>query len=110
LDGIEGIQICWDMGHGVMNSLRYGLPKDPPEGFVQRVGHVHLHDITKGRDHHPLLYGHTPYRKYLRRLKHAGFDGTINLELSASGINRAGQFSQVLGACVHKVLKAWHEG
>lgn len=110
LADLEGVEICWDMGHGIMNGMRIGLSPDPPEAFVRKVGHVHLHDIHRGRDHHPLLYGHVPYRNYLRRLKGAGFSGKINLELTASGIYHAGDFQYVLGACIEKVKEAWREG
>lgn len=110
LDMIRGIpiSICWDMGHAMMNHLRAGRPIDPPQEFVDKVRHVHLHDILNAKDHQPLIYGGTPYQRYLGMIKAAGFDGYINLEMSSEGLLKAGPFEDVMTQSVENFWKAWN--
>lgn len=74
--------VCWDMGHDVL-----GGTKPIPAGYVKRVTHVHLHDIMEnGKDHAPLRYGNVPYKPWLDKLKAAGFEGTVTLELKGANV------------------------
>jgi len=75
--GPSQVGICWDLGHDVRNGSQA-----PPAGFVARVKHVHVHDITPaGKDHGPLIFGNVPYVDYLRQLGRVGFRGVIILEV-----------------------------
>ncbi len=76
--------ICWDFGH---SWRAVGLKKhtaQPPEAFMQKVEHVHLHDAywtgQEYRDHEPLDTGKSPWRAYLRRLFERGYDKRLLLE------------------------------
>jgi hypothetical protein len=76
--------ITWDMGHCVRNKV-FDLPTDE---WIQRVVHVHLHDVDKDRqDHWPLILGSTPYRTWISALKAQGFAGTITAELNSKLYN-----------------------
>jgi sugar phosphate isomerase/epimerase len=110
LSGIEGIGACWDMGHSTVNHARFNTeryPLDPPGDFVPRVRHVHLHDVHGREDHHPLSGGATPYREHLARLRRAGFDGDVNLELPLARILERGTYREVMADNVRKVREAW---
>jgi sugar phosphate isomerase/epimerase len=82
--------IAWDMGHSAVNAHSKNDSLHPPEEFVQRVVHVHLHDTMRGDDHYPLIYDGYPYPALLRRLAAVGFAGAINLELSADRLGADG--------------------
>jgi sugar phosphate isomerase/epimerase len=71
--------ITWDMGHCVRNKV-FDLPSDE---WIDRVVHVHLHDVDENRqDHWPLILGSTPYEKWIPALRDRGFEGTITAELN----------------------------
>jgi sugar phosphate isomerase/epimerase len=71
--------ITWDMGHCVRNKV-FDLPVDE---WIERVVHVHLHDVDEHRqDHWPLILGSTPYQKWVPALQAHGFSGTITAELN----------------------------
>lgn len=71
--------ITWDMGHCVRNKV-FGLPSDD---WMNRVVHVHLHDVDENRqDHWPLILGSTPYEEWVPALRDRGFEGTITAELN----------------------------
>jgi sugar phosphate isomerase/epimerase len=76
--------ICWDLGHDARNG------SDPaPPGFVDRVNHVHVHDLSPdGEDHHPLLFGNVSYREHLRDLHQAGYSRAIILEVDGHIVAR----------------------
>ena len=46
--------ICWDTGHYLLSTERLGAPKHPPAALVDRVRHMHVHDVVDGKDHRPL--------------------------------------------------------
>lgn len=83
------IGICWDVGHAFMNARRFGWPLDPPPAFLNRVAHVHCHDVNE-EDHEPLIHGNVPWRRQLADLADAGFDGTIILEVTPKRFLPAG--------------------
>jgi len=70
--------LCWDMGHDV----KAGRLTAPDAAWLDRVVHVHLHDIDEnGTDHYPLLCGQVPYRTWLPALIQVGFKGIVTLEI-----------------------------
>jgi sugar phosphate isomerase/epimerase len=76
--------ICWDLGHDARN----GSESVPP-GFLERVGHMHVHDLSPdGEDHYPLLFGNVSYRAHLQRLRQVGYNRAIILELDGHVVSR----------------------
>lgn len=70
--------ICWDTGH----DIRHGVSEDPPKEWLERVVHVHVHDIDdSGEDHFPLVFGKVPNERWVQLLMEANMEGTITLEL-----------------------------
>ena len=108
---VEGTEIplCWDTGHAYLGTLRKGLPEFPSQKFIDRVRHVHLHDVKGNRDHQPIPRGVIPYADYVRSLRDAGYGGHINFELTAEGILSAGDFVSVMAECVRSVREVWGE-
>ena len=106
VDG-AGLGLCWDTGHSYLGTLRKGGAVYPPPAFVERVAHVHLHDVQNGHDHRPIGHDTVPYRDHLRLLKDAGFDGQINFELSPAGIAEVGDYRPVLAECARRVREVW---
>lgn len=72
---------CWDLGHAVMNTDRFGVPLYPPIDWLPWVTHIHCHDVGP-EDHQPLIFGNVPWERFLRSLLPYGFDGTVILELT----------------------------
>ncbi|UCF16766.1 MAG: sugar phosphate isomerase/epimerase [Phycisphaerales bacterium] len=89
------VQACWDFGHAFMNQQRYGGQLFPPEEFLQRVGHVHCHDVC-GDDHHPLVYETVPWKKFIRLLIESGYDKGIILEVFPENFLAAGGIQSLL--------------
>ena len=106
---VEGtdIGLCWDTGHAFLGVERLGMPVYPPQEFIDKVQHVHLHDVVDGKDHRPIVYDGIPVEEHLRALKEAGFDRDINLELTAQAIMEAGGFRAVMARCIERIRKAW---
>ena len=78
----ELVSITWDMGHSAFN-VYHGLDDlYPPRAFLERVSHVHIHDLRDGDDHYPLFYNALPYAEYIARLAEVGYRGVVNLELT----------------------------
>lgn len=77
------VGICWDWGHGYAN-FKQGLhEKDPPQDFVDRVIHTHIHDLNAaGKTHWPLTGELLPVSDFASRLVQAHYQGVWNLELS----------------------------
>lgn len=88
LELIEGtdVEVCWDFGHAWRSVLLKKHPVQPPPWFLDRVGHVHLHDAyadeTDYHDHQPLGGGDLPWAQYLATLAGQGYDGRILLEVA----------------------------
>lgn len=81
---VSRVGICWDLGHDARN----GATAAPP-GFVERVTHVHVHDLSpRGEDHNPLLFGNAPYRDALQRLRQVGYRGPLILEVNGHLVGR----------------------
>jgi sugar phosphate isomerase/epimerase len=79
----DGVGICWDWGHGFSNVLKGSMKSDPPESFLERVIHTHIHGVgPSGRTHLPLTSGRLPTARYAAALLGRGYRGTFCLELS----------------------------
>ena len=88
------VRACWDFGHAYFNTQRFGVPLYPPEVLLERIGHVHCHDVCQG-DHCPLIYYKVPWRDFIRLLLENGFDDTIILEVPPSAFLAAGGLESV---------------
>lgn len=74
--------IGWDLGHTYSNVLRGLIPKDPPQEFVERVIHTHIHDLGRNNQTHwPLSMGTLPLDFYMEQLKSVSYDGYHTLEI-----------------------------
>lgn len=87
---------CWDTGHYMLAIERYGQEPEPPQDFLRRVTHVHLHDVIEGRDHRPVGSDSARPRRYLDLLSGCGFAGGITLEYAADGVMASGGPEAVL--------------
>ncbi len=81
------VGVCWDVGHSWRSTVLKKQPPYPPTEFLQRVGHVHLHDAywdSRGNffDHNPLGLGNSPWKEYLSLLFNHGFNTRILLEVT----------------------------
>jgi len=109
--------VCWDTGHTYLASQDFGEPLFPPDAFLKRVGHVHLHDVRNPEqfrncglltpDHQPLVWDNVPLAENLRLLKQAGFDGDINLELKPNAVLLLGDFVTVARESVARLQQLW---
>ena len=54
----------------------------PDRRFLERVGHVHLHGVSSGRDHQPATKGDIYLQRCLSLLRPVSFDGPVTLEYS----------------------------
>lgn len=99
--------ICWDTGH----DIRHGVTQDPSKEWLERVVHVHVHDIDdSGEDHFPLVFDKVPNEHWIQLLMDAGMEGTITLELKGGNLVNW-EFERIKDALVksiktiHKVIK-----
>jgi sugar phosphate isomerase/epimerase len=78
----EMVGFCWDFGHSFWNTSKNCLDLLPPEDFLDRVIHTHIHDLSPdGETHWPLSEGVIPLKEFVSRLKERNYNGTYNLEL-----------------------------
>lgn len=100
------LNICWDFGHTVLQ----GYTGAPPDDFLRRVRHVHIHDINDAReDHFPLIFGNVPWQDDLRALMRVGFDGAVVMEINgyrASSVERLNERLAESFALMSNVLRA----
>jgi len=81
LDGAT-VGFCWDMGHTSSSVLQKRLPSRPPDEFIARVRHTHVHDISpEGDTHWPLTEDCPHLASAIKHLEDCGYTGTYNLEL-----------------------------
>lgn len=74
---------CWDFGHYYWDRLTHPaqLPDElPPEGFLRRAVHTHIHAVENDTTHFPLTTGQLPLEEFVRALSGAGYTGVYNLE------------------------------
>ena len=101
--------ICWDLGHDARNG-----PEIAPPGFIERVSHVHVHDLSPdGEDHNPLLFGNVLYREHLQDLRQAGYNRAIILEVNGHVVTRLAAERETTSGCIlreslHKLSESFH--
>lgn len=84
---VSGLGICWDLGHDARNRSEAATP-----GFIARVAHVHVHDLSpRGVDHYPLLFNNSPYRRALKRLYNIRYEGSLIFEVNGQFVARVAQ-------------------
>ncbi len=75
--------LCWDMGHLRRNREMFTYGCAPKPDFVQRVVHVHVHEVDIFyRDHCPIGRGIVSVADDIKYLLKAGYKNVYNLELS----------------------------
>ncbi len=79
----DNIGLCWDFGHSYSNALNGFLDRIPPDDFLKKVIHTHVHDLgPQQKTHWPLVQGKIPLSEFVNALEGAGYSGVYNLELS----------------------------
>lgn len=107
----SGCEACWDFGHAVMNHRRFNAPKNPPIQLLEKIGHVHCHDVDSQGDHRPLVFDNVPWSEFLTSIVKSGFDGAVILEvtpssfLAAGGLNTLVQSAQALSNYIENVRR-----
>lgn len=92
---------CWDLGHTFSNVCQGLLTLPPPEDFLRRVIHTHIHDLgPNGETHWPLTAGRLPLADCVGSLAATGYSGVLNLELEPNRYDpdtdlRAGIFASL---------------
>jgi sugar phosphate isomerase/epimerase len=76
LDEIPGLSLTLDVGHVIKTSKR---ELDDFFKLINRVGHIHLHDVTNYRDH-LFFRSHVKLKKIIGKIKKHGYDKTISFE------------------------------
>ena len=82
---------CFDFGHHCHNMQKAGLPAGtpPPETFLRRTVHTHIHALGVNGTHMPFSpETRLPLEAYLTALAGAGYGGILNLELSFERFGR----------------------
>ncbi len=102
------VGLCWDTGHYLLAVQRYGQEEPPPEEFLDRVEHVHLHDVVEGRDHRVVTRTSDALRDLIVVLRRSGFRGGVTLEYSANAVREAGGPEAVLSESA-ELLGDWLE-
>ena len=76
------VGITWDLGHTTWNHQQ-GLDRLwPGPAFLERVAHVHVHDVgANGRTHFPLDQARAALEGFVERLKGVGYSGLWDLEV-----------------------------
>jgi len=74
--------ICWDFGHAHYNHRIGLISAEPPEAFLRKVFHTHIHDLSsEDKTHWPLCEDIVPLARNCELLHNAGYQGVYNLEL-----------------------------
>lgn len=100
------LEVCWDTGHYILSCRRHGQAEQPPQEFLERVGHVHLHDVRNGRDHCPVRVDSERIRHYVLALRRRGYRAGLTLEYAREAMSEEGGFDAV-AANAPAVLLAW---
>jgi len=75
------VNACWDFGHFYSNVMNSFEAPQPPEDFLSRAAHTHIHGVTEGRTHFPPDGNNLPLEHYCALLAERGYRGVYNLEL-----------------------------
>ncbi len=84
-DRADLVGTCFDFGHYYYNMLYNDDTPDkmPPETFLNRAFHTHIHGLNGEKTHFPLVEGSVmPLERYVTALKKAGYAGVYNLEIN----------------------------
>lgn len=100
------VPLCLDIGHYILSIERRGQPQQPPAELLQRVAHVHLHDVVGGRDHQPICEDSSLVAGYIGRLWRMGYRGPITLEYEGGAVANAGGIRAVVTESMN-ILRAW---
>ncbi len=88
--------VCWDFGHACA-MVELGVEQElPPDEFVKRVVHCHVHDCRLQVTHLPLGMGNVPLRDFIRLLVRNGFQGKFNMEIVPYKIKHPAEFPDLL--------------
>ena len=77
----EIVGACWDFGHMWGNLVAEAERGEPPDDFLRRVIHAHVHDFDD-TTHQPLTRGNVPVARWAGFLELRDYDGIYNLELN----------------------------
>jgi len=80
---LPSLGTCWDFGHFHWDHLTHPalLPDPlPPEEFLKRTVHTHIHSVFSDTTHFPLTMGELPLKSFILALKKTGYSGVYNLE------------------------------
>lgn len=82
LDAVPGLYFHLDVGHANLDSP-YNRSEELLSNFGEKLIHVHVSDNRGGKDdlHLPLGVGNINWPWVVTVLKHAGYDGSITLEV-----------------------------
>lgn len=103
--GSPRVGICWDLAHDCENaSLEAGWTVVPPDDFISRVVHVHLHDLDEqGEAHYPPVLGRVPFPTQLAALATAGRLSSVTMEVRWRCAERLGDPWDLLGRSYREV-------
>jgi len=78
----ELVGFCWDFGHSCWNASKNYIDLTPPDEFLAKVIHTHIHDLSPGGETHwPLSESVVPLTDFVFSLKEKNYAGAYNLEL-----------------------------
>lgn len=80
---LPNLGTCWDFGHFYWDHLTHPalLPDPlPPEDFLKRAVHTHIHSVHENTTHFPLTMGELPIKSFISALRKSGYCGVYNLE------------------------------
>jgi sugar phosphate isomerase/epimerase len=77
------IDVCWDVGHAVLNHRRWGYSLDPGPGLWSRISHIHCHEVSDS-DHRPPRRPESGWGRFLRAAKERGYPGTVVVEVTVT--------------------------
>jgi sugar phosphate isomerase/epimerase len=81
-DEFPQLMLTLDTGHANINDAGKDRALRFIELFAARLGHVHMSDNQgKKDDHLPVGQGSVPFRRIVRALQRAEYDGTVTLEI-----------------------------
>lgn len=83
LEGLDAqtVGICFDFGHYYSNTR--DASQLPPQAFLRRVTHTHIHAMENGVTHYPFgPQAKLPLDAYVQALAGEGYEGIYDLELS----------------------------
>ncbi|CAN7747058.1 sugar phosphate isomerase/epimerase family protein [Paenibacillus sp. LjRoot56] len=110
------VGITWDMGHYYSNLMdERGLksaPEEhlldlPPDAFLKKVYHTHIHGLGQTGTHNPLTQARSlPLELYVSALKRAGYQGIYNLELTMNKFDMDQTLSEHVLASIQRLKEA----